>query len=179
MLSHPSKSLGKGHMLKLQNVCFERDCIRFFEKSLFGKISPKTLALFKENRRVSLVPMVALGKARNAAFFLFSRSPCGSLGSAPNFRSTPRGSPQKKPLARPLRASLEVFSEGCLWGYFENSGLRPKTQTYLFCCNWLVSPFSVLFFALMVVPPFPLLFLFHHLAISEVSFILRLCRKIK
>ena len=48
---------------------FEQICTRFFENSIFEKSLTKSVGLFNENRGVSLVPMVALGRGQNPRFF--------------------------------------------------------------------------------------------------------------
>ena len=52
---------------------FERICTRFFENSIFEKSSTKSIGLFNGNRRVSRVPMVALGgRAKFKIFWIFA-----------------------------------------------------------------------------------------------------------
>ena len=107
---------------------FERICTRFFENSIFEKSSTKSIGLFNGNRRVSRVPMVALGgRAKFKGFLDFRAPPAGAWAAPRIVRSTPRGPPENLSLAAPS-AHLARDFQGGLWGYFENSGLRSNEQ---------------------------------------------------
>ena len=82
---HPSTSLRKAPRSAPEKQYFERDCMRNFEKSIFEKSWQKTIGLFNENRCVSLVPMLALGRGQTLRCFWIFAPPCGSAGYAKHF----------------------------------------------------------------------------------------------
>ena len=68
------------------------------------------------------------GKGKIQYFFDFRAPPAGAWAS-PRIFEVPPEAPPEKMLSLGLTASLEHFFRGGLWGYFENSGLRPRSRT--------------------------------------------------
>ena len=142
---HPSTSLRKAPRSAPEKQYFERDCMRNFEKSIFEKSWPKTIRLFTENRCVSLVPMLALGRGQTLRCFWIFAPPCGSAGYAKHFV-------KHTPLYGQGGVYLKMFGSA---GPSGGGSLRGWIAGESF--DWFLSSFF-LFFFFFFSPPFPFFF---------------------